>query len=63
MSHTPPTTYAIIVYLIATTNIVAAKKVQSFLVVASRLITLLAMNILVMLQSIVIKTDRKNGFV
>lgn len=61
MSHTPPD--AIIVYLIATTNIVAAKKVQNFLAVASRLITLLAMNILVMLQSIVIKTDRKNGFV
>lgn len=61
MSHTPP--YAIIVYLIATTNIVAAKKVQSFLAVASRLITLLAINILVMLRFIVIETDRKNGFV
>lgn len=63
MSHTPPKKNARIVYLIATTNIVAAKKVQNFLAVASRLITLLAMNILVMLQSIVIKTDRKNGFV
>mgnify|MGYP005954675049 CR=1 FL=1 len=61
MSHTPP--YAIIVYLIALTNIVAAKKVQSFLAVASRLITLLAINILVMLRFIVIETDRKNGFV
>lgn len=61
MSHTPPD--VIIVYLIATTNIVAVKKVQSFLAVASRLITLLAMNILVMLQSIVTKIDRKNGFV
>lgn len=61
MSHTPP--YAIIVYLIATTNIVAAKKVQSFLAVASRLITLLAINILVILRFIVIETDRKNGFV
>lgn len=62
MSHTPPQ-YAIIVYLIAITNIVAAKKVQSFLAAVFRPIILHAINILVMLQYIVTRIDRKNGFV
>lgn len=61
MSHTPQC--AIIVYLIATRNIVVAKKVQSFLAAVFRPIILLAINILVMLQYIVTRIDRKNGFV
>lgn len=61
MSHTPQ--YAIIVYLIAITNIVAVKKAQSFLAAVFRPIILHAINILVMLQYIVTRIDRKNGFV
>ena len=58
-SHTPH--YAIIVYLIAITNIVAAKKVQSFLAAVFRPIILHAINILVMQQSTARRIDLRNG--